>query len=292
MPEVDPLKTEKEALVRGLPPSHKKMWEEADRDHRARIESALVYLRHGLADETVLEGPSPFVTSWWILGEHPTALGKGLTHREAGAWILQSEHEKPRMWLWAQIVADHPELEKVGAPRSIQVTRWLQRVMGSPERKAAALRHRRGIIAEAQVGGRVVDRLDEIRPVDLHKSPVRTLEAAQQRLVDQEWSGDEELAEEEPWHARLPPEATVLRHYKELRLEGVQMRHCAGAYASDVAEGHSVVLSVDVGGSRSTVEIRDGEVAQHVGFANGPPPDDCVRVVEQIEAEKPWAFQR
>jgi butyryl-CoA dehydrogenase len=69
------------------------------------------------------------------------------------------------------------------------VTRWIQGVMADPPRQAAALRHREGVIAGHVVGGRVVDRLDEIQEVDLHRSPWATIEAAGRRLADEEWGG-------------------------------------------------------------------------------------------------------
>ena len=278
-----------EKVLSGVSGPQKTMWEQADAPHRLLIEQALFYLKHHIAGEDLTKGPSAMATARWILGTHPTELGKGLTHREASFWLRQSEHSTPQKWLWAEIVKTHPELKGVGSPRPMGVIRWVQEFMSFSERKAAALRPRTGILGEAYVGGRMVDRLDEIRECDLHKSPIRTLEAAQQRLIDQEWAGDAQLIPVAKWHEQLPTGIAVLTNYRDLRREGIEMRHCASSYAQDIADGRCLLFAFrDREGARSTAEFRDGEFRQHVGFGNSVPPTSCKALLESLVKEQPW----
>ena len=268
----------------------KLMWEQADAPHRRLIEQALFYLKHHIAGEALQEGPTPTATARWILGASLRDLGEGLTRREASLWLRQSEHSTPQKWLWGFLVEEHSELREVARPLSLPVLRWVQECMGDPKRKATALRDRRGMLGEAHVGGRVIDRMDEILVCDLHRSPVRTLEAAQQRLVDQEWGGDSQLIPKMKWHTQLPAGVTILANYGNLRREGVEMNHCAASYAQEIADRRCLMFALKEGGERSTAELRDGTFRQHVGFGNSSPPASCVELLKLVVKERPWLY--
>lgn len=262
----------------------------ATEDRQKAIKEALFFLRHHVATPRLMQGPSPEITAKWILGASPRQLGKGLTKKEANAWILQSEFKEPKDWYWDQLKKKHPELEKVTPINTIRCGRWVDKMLsGDPDRREAMLVERRGFIADAEVAGRIIDRLDEIQDEDLSNSAWGTLEAAQRRITEAEWTGENELFPEEPWIKELPKGVRVLRHFTELRHEGIRMRHCVVSYARKVADRYCMIFSVQVEEKFSTVEVRDDKITQHTGFANGTPPPECVDLMNKVVENRPWA---
>lgn len=256
-------------------------YEKADATRRDAIDDALLLLHWSVAGPHVQTGPSPEITARFILGARPVDLAPGLTRREAGLWIAQSDHESPLTWLWAQIVRMHQLEDKgISSPRSLAVARWAENLLCDPERRAAALRTRQGRIGEHDVEGSVFARLDELLPCDLVRSPVATIEAAAQRLAEASWSGPDELTKREKWHDRLPEGVTVLRTYSDLHTEGRECRHCVAAYAERVRDRKCVIVRVLApDGTRSTAEIVRGKVTQHRGPRNESPSPACIELL-------------
>lgn len=273
-----------------LPPDSelRQLREKLDPAKLSAFEDAVLFLRDRIAGPSLRNAPSPRIKALLVLGKHPRTLARGLTKHEACAWVLQSEHKKPVAWLWSRLCEEHAVLRDVRRPDTIAVVRWVRRLMESPVLKGAALRNRTDILGEAAVGGRVIDRLDEISPGDLFKSPTRTLEMAHQRVLKENWEGPDELIKEEVWHQHLPQGIQILRCFSDLYREGIQMRHCVASYAPRVSEGKTMVFSVQTGTSRSTVEFQEGQLMQHKGFANSQPPPECVAVVLNLLKSAPW----
>jgi len=283
------------------------MWKEANDERKELIALALAFKWWGLSSPVLWsQGPSPEIFSEFILGKKPKDLAPGLTRAEADRWIHQSVEgqksgevirnlsvkESIISFLWSELVQDYPVLEKVGPARSIKVARWLRKVMDSPYLRASALRVRtRGFIGEVE--GRVIDRLDEIEDCDLRRSPWGTIENAVRRIVDNEWSGENELLPHEEWFDHLPKGVRVLWRYTDLRSEGIQMRHCIASYANRVSNKECIILSIydEASEARSTAEIRNGKCVQHVGFANREPPKPCVLMLENLIRSRPWENQ-
>jgi hypothetical protein len=246
-------------------------------ERRELIDDAIMWVKYGIAGPNLHQYATCDAGARFILGESPASIARGLTAREAHYWI-HSNYADPLDWI-VKTRLDHPGNSQ---PKSISVARWTIGVMADPPRRDAALRNRQGW-GGAAIEGRVVDRLDEILPCDLHRSPWRTIEAAVERQVREEWDEDNELSPEKPWHKRLPTGVVVLRHYDKLRAEGVKMRHCVSSYAKDIASEALTIVSIRVGDKRSTAEIgKDGRIGQHVGYANTAPPLECVSVANEI----------
>lgn len=259
-------------------------YERASPDRRDAIDDALVLLTHSVAGPYVQDGPSPEIKARLILGATLRELAPMLNASEAARWIEQSDYESPLDWLWSLVKERHTALKEASQPSTVAVVRWIDGVMNDPERRAAAMRTRQGRIGEENVEGTVLDRLDEILPEDLHSSPMRTIEAAGERLAAQQWTGPDELTEEKPWHAMLPPEVTVLRRFSDLLTEGRECRHCVAAYAHRVRSGECVIVRVLANdGTRSTAEIIRGKVHQHRGPRNGQPSPACEAIVAAIK---------
>lgn len=263
-------------LVKLLDEKHpaRVMWEEAPEEGRRDIGHALLYQKTGVAGPPLHKGPTAYYKAKLLLGSRPTDLVPSLTEKHANLFMAQSEHPTPLGWLWAHAQSQDDALEKATSPRSVEVLYWTLRMLQSPRRRQAMLTFREGVFGD-NVEGRVVDRLDELKPVDLSGSPVRTLETAVERAVREEWKGDDQLVKPEPWHTMVPEGVTVLVTYRGLRAEGKNMRHCVASYANGVAEGRFHILSVNNEHGRSTAAMSSkGRVTQHKGHGNSEPPSE------------------
>ena len=266
----------------------RKMWDGAPRERQKTMAQAIVFQRKHLAGPEVMKGPTPELTAKLILGARLADLNLGLTKAEGGQFITQNKHDTPIKWLWDQVSQKHQELDGLRVPNSMDVVRWVNKMMSSPPRKQAMLRDRQSVFGGYRIEGRVIDRIDEIKSVDLCGSPWRTIENAVVRAIEEEWSGEDELVKPEPWYKVLPEGVRVLNHYSLLRQEGMDMSHCVASYAEQVHRGDCVILSVKVGDERSTAEIKEGRCVQHVGIRNGSPPAACVKVVDALVDASPW----
>lgn len=258
-------------------------WHYASADRRRALADAIVYHTHSIAGPHLSGYPTVDVGARIVLGEHPHDIAPMLSRREACEWVRQSVHATPIDWLWSCVAAAHPLLAGSSAPRTIAVVRWVDDVCRDPARRDALLRTREAHMGEQVVEGRVVDRLDELRDEDLRRSVEDTIAAATQRIVKEQWSGPDELVPPQPWHDTLPPGVTIITTFSRLFAEGAEMRHCAAAYARDVADRRCIIASV-IGddGRRSTVEVREGKVIQHRGARNEAPPPSCVRRLAEV----------
>ena len=260
-------------------------WAATDETARERVRDAVAVIVWGIVGPNCQGGPDPESMARLMLGDSPYDIaGRVLTRKEAHEWIQQDEHATPSGWLWARVRAENPEIPNTEI-RSLSVIRWVASVMQSPERKAAALRHREGVIAGHAVGGRPIDRLDEIQPCDLRKSVTGTIEAAAERLAREQWDGPDVLCEPKPWEARLPDGVRCLRTFVDLMTEGQEMSHCVAVYAESVHRLECSILSIQTGKGRSTAELRGGRIVQHVGPRNSAPHPSCVALLNGLQLQ-------
>lgn len=253
-------------------------WERASPERRDALDDALIFRAHRIAGPTLAGYPSPAVGAAYTLGAGLAELAPELTRREAATWLRQTEHEQPVAWLAAQVAARHGV--NVAASTAVPVLRWLDAALGDPARRAALERTRTARMGEVEVEGRLLDRVDALTPADLAESVTDTFAAAAQRIARERWTGPDELAPHEAWHDRLPPGVTVLRTATDLWAEGTECRHSVGAYAARVHARECVIVRVVApDGTRSTVEVVRGRVAQHRGPANREPSEACLRLV-------------
>lgn len=242
---------------------------------------AVLFLHRGIAGPALKNGPTPTVTAQVILGVHPRTLAPELTRKEASAWVAQSKHSTASSWLWSQVVAEHPEeLKDTSRPDDTQVIRWVQEIMRDPPRRASATRSR--VAFGGDIEGSVLERLDEILPSDLKRSPTDTLLAADNRIAKEEWDGPDELIKDEPWMSTLPEGSRVIRTFKALRQEGIVMRHCVASYADKVHSKESLIFSLMSTDSRSTLEIRGNQIREHKGPRNEAPSEACVKLAQKV----------
>jgi len=279
--------------MEGLAPTEgraAKDWEQAPDERKEIMAQAYLFLKRRIATPILQKYPTPEIGVQLILGATPKDVSPGLTTQEANSFIQQNEHEKPITWLWDQACKAHPELaDAPSAPHTIPVVRWIVGVMESEPRKKSALREYRSHDGfRLRIRGTVLTHLDEISPQDLVKSPWRTVERAVQRNFENKWGGEDELIPEPKWEKHLPEGVTLLRHYSALHIEGEELDHCVAVYAKRVHEKQCLIFSLDVGGKRSTLEVRDGKVGQHVTVRNQPPPPECVQLAKKLDSQRPW----
>lgn len=203
------------------------------------------------------------------------------------------------LWIETSIRTDVPGMQTGILQRErTEIARWLAACWIDPERKEALLQLRVG----NRIGGRYMDRLDEIRAADLadgvatgvarafERADARAMEADRVRARDDErYAADSHVALREPpaWYKPLRGVKLLLTR-AELASEGKAMHHCVGSYSYRVAEGDAFIVAVAVPekrprGSkvphrylRSTAEIDGrGQVKQHRGTCNSDPPVLC-----------------
>jgi hypothetical protein len=221
-----------------------------------------------------------------VRGETPAQLANGeLTPAEAHNWLSTFDRHNetyPLTWFASR--------HSLGQVRSFAVARWLVSVRQRGDwpllTKERAFRGPAGETIEV----RFADRIDEIQDEDLVPGGSRTgVVTAFERTAQRVTSGHmERLARDHrvlhaapAWQfgSKLRPLTTPAA----LVAEGRDMGHCIGGYASAVESGQSVILSVNVFGFRSTVELSpEGRVRQHYGSHNASPPSPCRRVIDRF----------
>jgi hypothetical protein len=256
-----------EALVRDFCPAY---------PHVAREVQARLVIGH--KPEQILPGLTP--------SEARKALTQGYdnlsTSKTAAAWLLRDVTDATRYWSHVN---------------SVPVARWLAASLSDKQRKAALLteREERGP-GGAEIHGRLIDRIDEIRASDLPNGPKTSVRDAFTHAAARhyaQWEKDNENAE-----GRLisPPSwwkpvkyAKLLNSPAKLVREGRDMKHCVGTYTHEVRRGNSVIVSFCLNGERATAELsRDGSyVKQCKGIANKHPPAICERALD-ILMRKRW----
>ena len=235
-------------------------WASVSSSGRDRLRDALVFQATRISGPALHCGPTSAVMSAWILGARPKDLAPGLTHREASAWLCQSQHTNPVSWLWAQ----DPQTQGSAVPRTMAVARWALAALKDPRRRDAILEH--------------LNEMDEIADEDLlvgGKSIARTLTCARRRVSG--WKGPEELVPPQPWEARLPQGVRLLRTATDLVEEGAKLNHCVGrgSYHERIANNQSWIISISTASGRSTLEIQrpSGHLHQHTSTRNSKPPE-------------------
>jgi len=218
-------------------------------------------------------------------GESPVQISGGLTRREAHEWLADGAEWEPHVWLQRR---ELPTL--VGCAQTLSVARWL---IGVYRRGAidAILRERRMRAPD----GRVVcftynAMIDEVRDEDLVGEGGSGVDAvfrraAERRALEYEdmFINDHRVLHEPPqW--RLYPCMRYLVTPAQLVQEKRDMHHCVSQFIPAVREGRSVIISIDVLGHRSTVELSpDGsEVRQHFAEWNQAPHPLCARVLDRF----------
>ena len=218
-------------------------------------------------------------------GETPVQISGGLTRREAHEWLLSGATMEPSYWLAREL----PDARHLRV-NSVAVARWLLDV------------YRRGgwggIVRERTMrapGGRIVrfryvDRLDEVRDEDLVGAGGTGVDAVFRRAAERYATKYEEIFVDdhtilhEPPKWRLYPCMRILNTPAQLVQEKRDMNHCVSAMIPAVRAGRSVIISLEVCGHRSTVEISpDGrEVRQHFAEWNQEPHPLCARVLDKF----------
>jgi len=234
-----------------------------------------------------------------VLGHKPEQILPGLTPSEARkaltegydnlssskttvAWLLRDVTDATRYW-------NHVN--------SVPVARWLAASLYDKQRKAALLTERveQGP-GGAEIHGRLIDRIDEIRASDLPNGPKTSVRDAFTHAAARhyaQWEKDNENAEgrliSPPTWWKPVKYAKLLNSPAKLVREGRDMKHCVGTYTQAVRSGNSVIVSFCLNGERATAELsRDGKhVKQCKGVANKQPPAICARALDVL-MRKRW----
>lgn len=216
-----------------------------------------------------------------VLGESPVQLSDHqLTRREAHQWLAaRPDDTEPAEWY-----LQHHNIAEISHCRTIAVARWIVRCSKDPHKWRSMLKLRRQ--------GCYIYRVDELSDVDLCPGVHETFRRATRRLAASnralQFAADAPLYEPPSWWSEIEG-IRLLRTIDDLRAEGHAMKHCVADYAPIAAIGSTVLLSVEADGQRSTAELRmsSGEVVQHLGWRNQPPPKACIKRLE--EATRTWA---
>lgn len=197
-------------------------------------------------------------------------IGVGLTTRERHKWLTAGAKQESHEWL----------LRDTGLEaRSLEVARWLLKILANPQQKEALYKRRRdGVLAEHTI---------DLFPGDCHGGVKEAIARRADRMAVTEY-GAETLCEEPQWINPLGGRIVVLRTAPALEREGREMSHCVGGYASSVKNGHSVIASVRGWGYRATVEYnpKTHKIVQISGRANATPHPVTHRLAE-LATEKP-----
>lgn len=228
------------------------------------------------------------------LGERPNQILRGLTRREAHEALAAGSNDAA-WWIchrsgygWVDV---NPGRENrlnllTDLPlRHVAVARWVVACFFDPPRRQALLEER----AEqgpggAEIQGRWLDRIDEIRPKDLPQGPKTSVRDAFSNAAARlyaEWerkhkADDDQLAPPPRWWRPIRCAKLLLSRAALIR-EGKALSHCVGTYAPAVANKQCVIVSlaVRVGDMihRSTAELdrTTAEVRQHKAEGNRAP---------------------
>ena len=244
-----------------------------------RVDAAIAWRAWRIWDEEILgQYCSPDVGAAVMLGRTPKSLSGGLSAREAGQWVT-SDHPSPVAWLQQRLLGEH---EPASPARHIEVVRWAARLLKSQVRKSTVLTDQPEGLDWGH-GGRVIDRLDEIKPCDLADSAMETIGRACTRAIAEKWDGPDELAQRQPYHDDWEKHGvTPILTFTRLYEEGQVMRHCVADYAKEISRGDCTVVSVRTGEHRSTAQIdRSGRVVQHTAWRNAVPSPECTEALTQ-----------
>ncbi len=230
--------------------------------------------------------PSAEIGAKLALGVHPHTLFPQLKRKDACSFVVQERFRKPNEWLWNRLQQENPVLKNNNAPKYIKVCYWVESVLKSPLRRNAFLRERGAFFGDTTEGS-ILSRLDEISPMDLHKSVTRTILNAIENAFKKKWKGNNVLIEQEHlpnWYSQLPKSVSLLTTAKELYEEGQVMRHCIFSYAADVASNKGWVFSLKPNNDeRSTLYITQNCLTvQHKAQSNKNPSQACLSLADQV----------
>jgi PcfJ-like protein len=163
-------------------------------------------------------------------------------------------------WILSSIRTDighiHGDMSIAGYRERIEIARWLATCFEDEERKTSLLQQRVG----RRVGGRYIDRLDEIRAGDLQDGILtgiaRAFTRADERAVELdraraatdarfEIDSKKVLREFPAWYKPIRC-ATLLLTRDALAKEGRDMHHCVGDYSYRVSTGESFIVAIRV----------------------------------------------
>lgn len=245
--------------------------------------------RHKPLSEAYPEAPIE-MQARLVLGEKPASV-TGLTAKEAHAFLSKRpELPNPATWLvWEALDLDRQKGAENDVLRqlhleSVPIARWLIERWRDPAQREAMLKYREERMADGQViGGRYIDRIDELKEEDLRASVRDTYAAATVRLAKEiekeamRAKHQKELAPPPAWWQPIRC-ATLLDKPGLLAAEGKEMQHCVLTHSPGVRAKKRVIVALRVRDKegvvhKSTVELdRDTlAVIEHRGVANVEP---------------------
>jgi len=231
---------------------------------------------------------TPEINARVILGESPAQIFKGLTAKEAHQAIADGAVNASD-WLMRHVgdASDFCDLP-------VAVARWLLACIKDKSRLAALEKSQvhRGPQGE-EIAGRLLDRVDEIKTVDLVEGEKTGVRVAFERAAARAYKRwEKEAATQHEPLAPLPKWLTPVRCARplmsaaELATEGRAMKHCVGTYSVYVKRQTSVIVSIAVktpmGLHRSTAEIdrQTRAIKQHKGPGNETPHPLCQKALK------------
>lgn len=224
-----------------------------------------------------------------LLGKRPDEVVVGLTRREAHEYLMH-EHGCSG----AGPFLFHKRFGRRLPELSVAVARWLVECDKDPSQREALHRERIVRVAGQELRGSVLSHAEEIAIIDLCGSVVGTLRNAMRRRERENaaaakakaWDPNN-LAPAPDWFEfpalRSSERVERLNSVAQLGVEAALMDHCVDRYASRVASGSCLILSLRVDDDRSTAEVLTGPIVetQHKGKSNSEPPIDCVLLLDR-----------
>lgn len=236
-----------------------------------------------------------------VLGHKPEKILPGLTPSEARKALCEgydgmSSRTTPGAYILRGLsTASDPELRRLpGRIGNTTLARWIAAAVADPQRREALFTERVAHGAGgAEIHGRLIDRLDEIKPEDLPNGPKTSIRDAFTNAgarAMREWEASNETNEN---RVISPPSwwkpvkyAKLLNTPKKLVQEGRDMQHCVGGphYLDAVRHGQSTIISFNIHGQRATAELsRDGSrVIQFKAPGNKTPSPVLQRALDVL----------
>lgn len=197
-------------------------------------------------------------------------VGVGLTKREKHLWLLDGARKTPINFL-----LDGTGLEA----RSINVARWLIKILQNEEQKEALFKTRRD--------GKLSEHTIDLEDSDCISGVNEAIARRADRMAVAQF-GAEKLCQKPEWLKTLGGRVRLLDTAPALAEDGREMSHCVGGYASNVKSGRSIIVAIRAWGHKATVEYNEQkQIVQIKGKANSNPSKICHRLAQLAVSDKP-----